>query len=132
MAKYRIVLDFETADNITLGMLTHSLECTNAIGKVLLSEFPKTTDDAVSYKIVEAKETAFRYDIEELLNKKIYFDLFSVRSVNCMKAADIETVRDLVRHRKIDLEGFRSFGPKTIEELDKFIKDHGLHWGMGV
>ena len=132
MTKYRITLDFETDDSITLGMLTHSLECTNAISKVLISEFPNATDNAVAYKIVEARETTFKYDIEELLNEKISFDYFSVRSVNCMKASDIETIRDLVRHRNCDLERFRNFGKKSLEELDNFIKDHGLHWGMNV
>jgi len=134
MAKYRVVLDFETDDNITLGMITRGLEYNDVpIRNAMFSEMPSIVGDcAVAYKIVEARETTVKRSTEELLDKKIDLSLFSVRAVNCMKAADIGTVRDLVRHKKSDFMQFRNFGNKTFEELDKFLEYHDLHWGMDV
>ena len=134
MAKYRIILDFETDDNITLGMITRGLEYNEyPIRNAIFSEYQDIVGDcAVSYKIAEAKETTVKRSTEELLDKKIDFSLFSVRAANCMKTADIGTVRDLVKHQKDDFLPFRNFGKKTFEELDKFLEYHGLHWGMDV
>lgn len=58
MGKYRIVLDFETDDNITLGMITRGLEYNEyPIRNDIFSEYPNIVGDcAVSYKIAEAKE----------------------------------------------------------------------------
>jgi DNA-directed RNA polymerase subunit alpha len=134
MAKYRIVLDFETDDDITLGMITRGLEYNeNEIRNAMFSEYPNVVGDcAVSYKIVEARETTVKRSVEELLDRKVDFSLFSIRAVNCLLAADIETVRDLVKHKKSDLVQFRNFGKKTLDELDKFLEYHDLHWGMDV
>ena len=58
MATYRIVLDFDADDNITLGMIARGLEYNeNDIRNAMFSEYPNIVGDcAVSYKIVEAKE----------------------------------------------------------------------------
>lgn len=134
MKKYRIILEFETDDDITLGMITRGLEYNgNDIRKAMLSEHPGLlAATPVAYKILEAKETTAQRDLEDVLDRKIDFSLFSVRAVNCLKFADVETVRELVRHQKSDFNGFRNFGNKTMVELDNFIESHGLHWGMDV
>lgn len=54
----------------------------------------------------------------------------SVRSLNCTKAADIETIGDLVSYQKRDLLKFRNFGNKSLSELDDLVVSLGLHWGM--
>lgn len=91
------------------------------------------TSSKNKHENVESEIIPDKADIEELLNTKVInYDLFSSRAIICFKIADIYTVRDLVRHQKTDFQNFRNIGKKTIQELDKFIKDHGLHWGMGV
>lgn len=59
------------------------------------------------------------------------FDI-TVRCLNVLKYADIYTVRDLVRLHRQDLLKYRNFGRKSLTELDEFIEDHGLSWGMDV
>lgn len=68
----------------------------------------------------------------DILDRKVADCDLSVRALCCLKAAGIETVRDLVRFRKSDVMGFRNFGLKTIYELDDFIEDNKLNWGMDV
>ena len=69
---------------------------------------------------------------DDLLNRKLTDFPLSVRSLNCLKANDINTVRDLVKLNKTDWLKFRSSGKKSLNELDDFITEHGLSWGMNV
>lgn len=55
------------------------------------------------------------------------FDL-SVRALNCLKAAKINTVGDLTHHKRSDLLKFRNFGKKSLTELDEFLQRHELTW----
>ena len=67
-----------------------------------------------------------------LINTKIIdFDI-TVRSLNCLKAADIETLGDLIRYNKTDLLKFRNFGKKSMTELDDLLDSMNLHFGMDV
>lgn len=66
----------------------------------------------------------------ELLSKKLTDCSLSVRALCCLMFADIETVGDLVQYKKNELLMFRNFGNKTISELDDFLHDNGLDWGM--
>jgi len=68
----------------------------------------------------------------EMLDRKLTDYSLSVRTLNCLKANGIETMRDLVRLQKIDWLKFRTSGKKSLMELDEFIKDHDLKWGMNV
>ena len=68
----------------------------------------------------------------KLLNTKLVDCNISVRSLNCVKAADIETIGDLVKCQKTDLLKFRNFGRKSLTELDDFIEGLGLKWSMDV
>ncbi len=69
---------------------------------------------------------------DEMLDRPITDYPLSVRALNCLKAADINTLRELVRLTEMDLLKFRNFGKKSISELSDFIKDHDLTWGMNV
>ena len=69
---------------------------------------------------------------DDLLNRKLTDFPLSVRSLNCLKANDINTVRDLVKLNKTDWLKFRTSGKKSLNELDDFITEHGLSWGMNV
>ncbi len=56
----------------------------------------------------------------------------SVRALNCLACANIKTIGDLVQYNKTDLLKFRNFGKKTLGELDDFLEDQGLMFGMNV
>ena len=82
-------------------------------------------------EIVELKSKAPAV-FDEMLDRPITDYPLSVRALNCLKAADINTLRELVRLTEMDLLKFRNFGKKSISELSDFIKDHDLTWGMNV
>ena len=56
----------------------------------------------------------------------------SVRALNCLRSADIETIGDLARSKKSDLIRFRNFGRKSFAELDDLLYSKGLTFGMDV
>ena len=56
----------------------------------------------------------------------------SVRALNCLSYTDIRTIGDLARCRQSDLMRFRNFGKRTLIELEKFLENLGLHFGMDV
>ena len=82
-------------------------------------------------EIVELKPKAPAV-FDEMLDRPITDYPLSVRALNCLKAADINTLRELVRLTEMDLLKFRNFGKRSISELSDFIKDHDLTWGMNV
>ena len=82
-------------------------------------------------EIVEMKPKAPAV-FDEMLDRPITDYPLSVRALNCLKSADINTLRELVRLTDMDLLKFRNFGKKSISELSDFIKDHDLTWGMNV
>ena len=71
-------------------------------------------------------------DKETLLNQKWNEQELSVRALACLRAAGIVTIRDLVRLQMAYLLKYRNFGKRTLAELDDFLSDHGLTWGMDV
>ena len=66
------------------------------------------------------------------MNTKVIDLNINVRSLNCLKAADIETLGDLVKCNKTDLLKFRNFGKKSMTELDDLLDSMNLHFGMDV
>jgi DNA-directed RNA polymerase subunit alpha len=56
----------------------------------------------------------------------------SVRALNCLKAADVETLADLVVFNKNDLLKFRNFGKKSLSELDDLLANMDLNFGMDI
>ena len=133
MANYRITIDFETHDDsVTLSMLTRGLELNvGPIRQAILSDYSDIVgDSAVTYKIVEAKETTLAPETKELLDKDIVVPRFSVSTVNRVHVYDIRTIRQLVRFDRSEI--FLEVGKKAFKELDCFLKDHHLHWGMDV
>ena len=82
-------------------------------------------------EIVELKPKASEV-FNEMLDRPITDYPLSIRALNCLKSADINTLRELVRLTEMDLLKFRNFGKRSIYELSDFIKDHDLTWGMNV
>ena len=71
-----------------------------------------------------------KVDIQEsILTKRLVDCNITVRTLNCLKAEDIETVGDLARQHKTDLLKLRNFGKKCLIEIDDFLNELGLEWG---
>jgi DNA-directed RNA polymerase alpha subunit len=69
---------------------------------------------------------------KELLDKKIDDSYLSIRIKNICKANGLNTVRDICRLAKTDWMKFRHGGHKSMREIDDYLKDNGLDWGMNV
>jgi DNA-directed RNA polymerase subunit alpha len=70
--------------------------------------------------------------IRNLLKMKVDELELSVRSSNCLKAADIKTLEDLVQKSEADMLKYRNFGRKSLSELQEILEKLGLHFGMDV
>lgn len=81
-------------------------------------------------EVSEIDEDALR--IRKLLKMSVDELELSVRSHNCLKAADIQTIADLVRRDEQEMLKFRNFGRKSLQELSKILEEKGIHFGMDV
>lgn len=80
----------------------------------------------------DAATIAHEERLIELLDREMCSFRLSIRVLNCLRIADIKTLGDLVRCDKDDLLKFRNFGRKSLTELDGFLEENGLQWGMDV
>jgi DNA-directed RNA polymerase subunit alpha len=109
--------------------------------KILIHHFMLFSDERISLD-VEERSGVSSSDVEEfdetslhmrqLLKTKLVDMDLSVRALNCLKAADIETLGDLVSFNKNDLLKFRNFGKKSLTELEDLVESKGLSFGMNV
>lgn len=86
-----------------------------------LRSFREPGAESLEYSKVDVQES--------ILTKKLVDCDISVRTLNCLKSGDIETVGDLARLKKTDLLRLRNFGKKCLIELDDFLDELGLEWG---
>ena len=70
--------------------------------------------------------------MRQLLKTKLTDMDLSVRALNCLKAADVESLGDLVQYNKTDLLKFRNFGKKSLTELDDLLAGLNLSFGMDI
>lgn len=126
----KLVLDVTTNGSIT------PKEALKEASKILIHHFLLFSDEKIT---VDAEEKAVTEEFDEtslhmrqlLKTKLIDLDL-SVRALNCLKAADVETLGDLVAYNKNDLLKFRNFGKKSLTELEDLVKAKNLVFGMNV
>lgn len=104
--------------------------------KILIHHFMLFSDEKIS---LESEEKAATEEFDEtslhmrqLLKTKLVDMDLSVRALNCLKAADIESLGDLVAFNKNDLLKFRNFGKKSLTELEDLVESKGLSFGMNV
>ena len=113
--------------NGSILTLFHEGDDTTEIQGVVLVEIleakPKTVE------IIPNKEEGEKTTI--LDQRMINFEL-KTHTLSVLHQAKVDTVRDLVRLNKIDILKIRNAGRKTLAELDDFICDHNLNWGMDV
>jgi DNA-directed RNA polymerase subunit alpha len=86
---------------------------------------------------LEEKTPADEFDedilhMRQLLKTKLVDMDLSVRALNCLKAADVDTLADLVSFNKNDLLKFRNFGKKSLTELEELVHSKQLNFGMNL
>lgn len=104
--------------------------------KVLIHHFMLFSDERITLEADEIAQTE-TYDEESLhmrqLLKTRLVDLdLSVRALNCLKAAEVDTLGDLVVYNRSDLMKFRNFGKKSLSELEELVGSKGLDFGMDL
>lgn len=104
--------------------------------KILIHHFMLFSDERITLESDEQIE-AEEFDesslhMRQLLKTKLADMDLSVRALNCLKAADIETLGDLVAFNKNDLLKFRNFGKKSLTELEELVEIKNLAFGMDV
>jgi DNA-directed RNA polymerase subunit alpha len=70
--------------------------------------------------------------MRQLLKTKLHDMDLSVRALNCLKAAEVDTLGDLVTFSKSDLMKFRNFGKKSLTELEELVESKNLSFGMDI
>lgn len=104
--------------------------------KILIHHFMLFSDERITLEADEIAQTE-TYDEEslhmrQLLKTKLVDMDLSVRALNCLKAAEVDTLGDLVSFNKNDLMKFRNFGKKSLTELDELVHNKGLSFGMDL
>ncbi len=121
---------------ITSDGSIHPKEALKEAAKVLIYHFMLFSDEKITLDS-EEKNGAEEFDEEilhmrQLLKSKLVDLDLSVRALNCLKAADVETLGDLVVFNKNDLLKFRNFGKKSLTELDELLENLNLSFGMDI
>ncbi len=104
--------------------------------KILIYHFMLFSDEKIT-PVMDEKTVTEEFDesslhIRQLLKTKLVDLDLSVRALNCLKAAEVETLGELVAFNKQDLLKFRNFGKKSLTELDELVRSRGLEFGMNV
>ena len=97
---------------------------------MLFSDEKITIDDSADLENEEFDEEVLR--MRQLLKTKLSDMNLSVRALNCLRAADVETLGDLVQFNKNDLLKFRNFGKKSLTELDDLLESLNLSFGTDI
>ena len=120
---------------ITDGSI-HPKDALTEAAKTLIHHFLLFSDERITLEADEIAQ-AETYDEEslhmrQLLKTKLVDMDLSVRALNCLKAAEVDTLGDLVSFNKNDLMKFRNFGKKSLTELEELVILKGLSFGMDL
>lgn len=127
----KLVLDITTDGSI------HPKDALKEAAKILIQHFVLFSDEKISVDIQESPDVNEEFDeasmlIRQILKSRLADMDLSVRALNCLKSAELETLGDLVAIQKSDLLKFRNFGKKSLSELEELVKSKGLEFGMNV
>ena len=122
-------------DIVSDGSITPQDALTDA-ARILIHHFMLFSDERITLEADEIAKTE-TYDEEslhmrQLLKTKLIDMDLSVRALNCLKAAEVDTLGDLVSFNKNDLMKFRNFGKKSLTELEELVMLKGLSFGMDL
>ena len=120
---------------ITDGSI-HPKDALTEAAKILIQHFMLFADENVSFEQTEA-DSFHEFDedtlhMRQLLKTKLIDLELSVRALNCLKTAEVETLGELVSFNKSDLLKFRNFGKKSLTELEEMVLVKGLNFGMDI
>ncbi len=126
----KLVFDIDTDGSI------NPKDALTEAAKILIHHFMLFSDERITLEADEIAQTE-TYDEEslhmrQLLKTKLVDMDLSVRALNCLKAAEVDTLGDLVSFNKSDLMKFRNFGKKSLTELDELVANKGLSFGMDL
>lgn len=126
----KLVLEISTDGSI------HPEDALKEAAKILIQHFMLFSDENIMLE-TQTKEVSNEVDEEILHMRKILkqelVDLdLSVRALNCLKAAEIKTIADLVSYDVADMLKFRNFGKKSLTEIQDLVKSKGLSFGMNI
>lgn len=126
----KLILDIVTDGSI------QPKEALKESARILIHHFMLFSDEKITID-TEEKAVAEEFDetslhIRQLLKTKLVDMDLSVRALNCLKAADVETLGELVSYNKNDLLKFRNFGKKSLTELEELVKSKNLEFGMNI
>jgi DNA-directed RNA polymerase subunit alpha len=114
----------------------HPKDALKEAAKILIQHFMLFSDEKIT-EDVEEKVTTEEFDedilhMRQLLKTRLVDMDLSVRALNCLKAADVDTIADLVSYNKNDLLKFRNFGKKSLTELEELVQSKQLTFGMNL
>ena len=126
----KLIFDIDTDGSI------NPKDALTEAAKILIHHFMLFSDERITLEADEIAQTE-TYDEESLhmrqLLKTRLIDMdLSVRALNCLKAAEVDTLGDLVSFNKSDLMKFRNFGKKSLTELEELVIVKGLNFGMDL
>lgn len=126
----KLVFEIETDGSI------HPKDALKEASKILIHHFMLFSDEKITLDS-EEKTSGDEFDEEvlhmrQMLKTKLVDMDLSVRALNCLKAADVETLGELVQYNRNDLLKFRNFGKKSLTELDDLLDTMGLNFGMDI
>lgn len=126
----KLILEITTDGSI------HPKEALKEAARILIYHFMLFSDEKISIENDDQKEED-EFDEEvlhmrQLLKTKLADMDLSVRALNCLKSAEVETLGELVVFNKTDLLKFRNFGKKSLTELDEFLASLNLSFGMDI
>ena len=121
---------------ITTDGSIHPKDALQEAAKILIQHFMLFSDSKITLEVpveVESKELDEEsLRMRHLLLTKLSDMELSVRALNCLKAANIETFADLVSHQRSELMKFRNFGKKSLNEIDLLVDRLKLNFGMDI
>jgi DNA-directed RNA polymerase subunit alpha len=126
----KLVLEITTDGSI------HPKDALKEAAKILIYHFMLFSDEKITLENADVDGNE-EFDEEilhmrQLLKTKLVDMDLSVRALNCLKAADVETLGDLVQYNKTDLLKFRNFGKKSLTELDDLLESLNLSFGTDI
>ena len=126
----KLILEITTDGSI------HPKDALKEAAKILIYHFMLFSDEKITLENAEM-EGNDEFDEEvlrmrQLLKTKLVDMDLSVRALNCLKAADVDTLGDLVQFNKTDLLKFRNFGKKSLTELDDLLESLNLSFGTDI
>lgn len=126
----KLIFDIETDGSI------NPKDALEEAAKILIYHFMLFSDERIT--MMDEKKSASEdldessLHIRQLLKTKLVEMDLSVRALNCLKAAEVETIGDLVALDRHDLLKFRNFGKKSLTELEELVRSKGLEFGMNI